>query len=88
MNETLLAETLGEDTTTQLWRDGAGRLRLYVMALPEGGGERTPPWESPRVYQEFTPDEAEARRFYAGGLAKRYVGEAQAFPPAQPDPTT
>ena len=39
MNEELLAETLGEDTTTQLYRDGEGVFPIRVMALPEGGGE-------------------------------------------------
>ena len=40
MNELLLSETLGADTTTQLYRDAEGGYRVRVMELPEGGGEK------------------------------------------------
>lgn len=83
---TLLAETPGEDTTSQLWRQGGprgkGEFRMVVMALPEGGAEaRAPlqPGDSPRVWLDRPVQEDEARRFFAQASSTRYVEEAQAF---------
>ncbi len=79
MNEVLLCETLGEDTTTQLWRDGDGGYFVRVMALPEDGGEQLPAHRSPLVYQQQPVVEWEARMIFGGSHAQRYVEAEQAF---------
>ena len=80
MNELLLAETLGHDTTTQLYRDEEGLYRMRVMALPEGGRERTLPSQSPKVFQDELVTLEEARTLFGISTAKRYV---EAFPEGQ-----
>ncbi|HKI98219.1 MAG TPA: hypothetical protein VKB51_07085 [bacterium] len=82
MNETLLSETLGEDTTTQLYRDAEGGYRVCVMALPEDGGEQVPPARSPHVFQHQPVAREEAHALYRSSAAQRYVEEAEAFPGA------
>ena len=76
MNEELLAETLGEDTTTQLYREateGSVGYRIRVMALPGEGGERVPPSQSPHVFDDRPADAEEARALFGGPGATRYV---------------
>ncbi len=80
MNETLLAETLGEDTTTQLYKDGDGGFHIRVMALPEPGAECARASDSPEVFHDQPVSEEEARTLYRAAAARRYVEEAQAFP--------
>ncbi len=80
MNERLLAETLGQDTTTQLWGDGEGGYRVRVMALPEGGAERANPVHSPRIFQDQPVSIAEARALFGASAARRYAEAGEAFP--------
>ncbi|MEE8434246.1 MAG: hypothetical protein V3S64_05605 [bacterium] len=80
MNETLLAETLGEDTTTQLYRDGEGVFHIRVMALPEGGGEKSQAADSPRIFQDQPVDGDTARSLFNAAGAKRHVEAETAFP--------
>ena len=80
MNELLLSETLGEDTTTQLYRDGEGGYRVRVMALPEGGGEKLAASRSPHVYTDQPVALEEARALYRAAAARRHVDAARAFP--------
>jgi hypothetical protein len=80
MNETLLSETLGEDTSTQLYRDGEGAWRVRVLALPEGGGEKLAPARAVRVFVDQPVGEAEARALFRASAAKRYVEAGAAFP--------
>ena len=82
MNETLLSETLGEDTTTQLYRDAEGVYRVCVMALPEDGGEKVARAKSPHVFQYQPVVPEEARALFRSSAAQRYVEEAEAFPGA------
>ena len=82
MNELLLSESLGEDTTTQLYRDAEGAYRVRVMALPEGGGERTAASQSPRVFQDRPVGAEQARALFGVSSAQRYVDAATAFPGA------
>jgi len=84
MNEVLLSETLGEDTTTQVYRDAEGDYRVRVMALPADGGEALPASASPRIFQDNPVSEAEARALYGVSAAKRYVEADEAF--AAPGP--
>jgi len=80
MNEVLLSETLGEDTTTQLYRDPAGDYRIRVMVLPADGGEQVPAHSSPHVFHDRAVGAEEARAFYGASAAKRHVPAEQAFP--------
>ena len=80
MNETLLAETLGEDTTTQLYRDVEGGFHIRVMALPEGGGEKTLAADSPRVFQDKPVAEDIARSLFNAAGATHHVEAEAAFP--------
>jgi hypothetical protein len=83
MNDLLLSETLGEDTTTQLYRDAEGGYHVRVMALPgEGGGEKLATSHSPRIYTDQPVGLEEARALYRAAAAKRHVDAAQAFPGA------
>ena len=77
MNEELLAETLGEDTTTQLYRDGEGEFHIRVMALPSEGGEQVPASGSPYVFQDSPVTLQVARALWDAAAAKRY---AEHFP--------
>ena len=79
MNEVLLSEALGEDTTTQLYRDADGGYRVRVMALPPDGGERTPASASPRVWRDDAVPAAEARALFGAPAAQRYVAAEVAF---------
>lgn len=80
MNEELLAETLGEDTTTQLYRDGEGVLHIRVMALPQGGGEKTQAADSPCIFQDQPVSEDIARSLFNAAGAKHHVEAEAAFP--------
>ena len=84
--DALLAETPGEDTTSQLWRGAHGEYRMVVMALPaEGGqvaaaeGEAVGPDQSPRVFLNQAVDKEEALRFFSQAGAHRHVEKAEAF---------
>lgn len=79
MHEELLAETLGEDTTTQLYRDAEGKFRVRIMALPDEGGEKITPGQSPHIFHDCPLDLAEARVLYSSPAAIRHV---EAFPEA------
>ncbi len=79
MHEELLAETLGEDTTTQLYRDAEGNFRVRIMALPDEGGEKITPVQSPHIFHDCPLDLAEARALYSSPSATRHV---EAFPEA------
>jgi hypothetical protein len=80
MNEELLAETLGEDTTTQLYRDGEGGYHIRVMALPPDGGGKLPAGLSPQVFQDRPVPLEVARTLFRAAAAKRYVEAEAAFP--------
>ncbi|MCH8074576.1 MAG: hypothetical protein IIC13_10395 [SAR324 cluster bacterium] len=80
MNEELLAETLGEDTTTQLYRDGEGVFHIRVMALPEGGGEQAQAADSPRIFQDTPVTGDDARSLFNAAGVKRHVEAEAAFP--------
>jgi hypothetical protein len=80
MNETLLAETLGEDTTTQLYRDAEGSYRVRVMALPADGGEKLAARQSPHVFQDRPVGAEQARALFRASAARRYVEAEAAFP--------
>ncbi len=80
MQEELLAETMGEDTTTQLYRDTEGAFRVRIMALPEEGGERVTPAQSPHVFHDCPLDIEEAHALYSSPAATRHVA---AFPEAE-----
>ena len=80
MNETLLAETLGEDTTTQLYQDDEGVFHIRVMALPEGGGEKSQASDSPYIFQDTPVTEDDARLLFDAAGAKRHVEAEVAFP--------
>jgi hypothetical protein len=82
MNEVLLAETIGRDTASQVWRDEAGAYRIRVLALPEEGAERVSPTQSPHVFKEWTVGAEEAQRLFQASSAKRYVAREEAFPKA------
>jgi hypothetical protein len=79
MIEVLLSETLGEDTTTQLYRDGDGGYRVRVMALPAECGEKTPADKAPRIFQDQPVGEQEARALFRASAAQRYVEADAAF---------
>lgn len=83
MNELLLSETLGEDTTTQLYQDADGGYHVRVMSLPEGGGEKLPASKAVRVFNDQPVSEAEARALYGAAASQRYVDEAASFPAAK-----
>ncbi len=80
MQEELLAETLGEDTTTQLYRDAEGKFRVRIMALPDEGGEKITPVQSPHVFHDCLLDSEEARALYFSPAATRHV---EPFPEAE-----
>ena len=80
MDEELLAETLGEDTTTQLYRDSGGAFRVRIMALPEEGGEKITPTQSPHVFHDCPLGSEEARALYSAAAAIHHV---EAFPEAE-----
>lgn len=79
MNEQLLAETLGEDTTTQLYRDAEGGFHIRVMAQPEGGEAQTPPSHSPQIFQDKPVPEETAKLLFNAPAAKRYVEAGSIF---------
>jgi len=80
MNEVLLAETLGEDTTTQLYRDADGHYHVRVMALPAEGGGKVPAHQSPHVFQDRPVSQEEAQALFRASAAQRYVEADAAFP--------
>lgn len=80
MNELLLCETLGEDCTTQLYRDEEGGYHVRVMSLPEGGGEKLPVSRAVRVFSDQPVGLEEARALFGASAAQRYVDEAESFP--------
>jgi hypothetical protein len=82
MHETLLCESLGEDTTTQLYRDADGGYHVRVMSLPEGGGEKLPASRAARVFTDQPVSAEEARALFGASAAQRYVEATQAFPGA------
>lgn len=73
MSETLLAETLGEDTTTQLYRDTSGALRIRMMVLPEEGREKVPSSRSPHIFDDRPVNAERAQALFSGAGATRYV---------------
>ena len=77
MHEELLAETLGEDTTTQLYQDAEGAFRVRIMALPAEGGEKLNPAQSPHVFHDCPLGIEEARALYSAAAAIHHV---EAFP--------
>ena len=79
MNEVLLSEALGEDTTTQLYRDAEGGYHVRVMAQPSDGGERLPASGSPRIWRDDAVSAKEARALYDAAAAQRYVEAEVAF---------
>ena len=74
----LLAETPGEDTTSQLWRGTRGEYRMVVMALP-AEGETGAPDQSPRVFLNQAVEIEAAQRFFSQAGATRHVEESEAF---------
>jgi hypothetical protein len=83
MNEELLAETLGEDTTSQLYRDAEGGYHIRVMALPREGGEKVSAGHSPQVFQDRPVTVEVARALFGAAAAKRYTEQQAAFPPGR-----
>ena len=79
-NQVLLSETIGGDTASQVYRDASGAHLLVILALPEGGGEKTLPEHSPRVWQRRPIGKEEALAHYQAAAAVRHVPLAAAFP--------
>jgi len=77
---TLISETEGEDTTSQLWRDAGGGYHVRIQTKPPEGGDDAGAAQPVRIFHEQAVSSAEARLLYATGSATRHLGEDQAFP--------
>ncbi len=80
MSLTLLAETLGEDTATQLLLDGDGAYHVRILRPREPGKERTRADQAVHVYHQQRVEREEAEALFHASAARRHVEEGTAFP--------
>ncbi len=80
MSLTLLSETIGEDTATQLLLDAEGGYHVRILRPTEPGQARAGAAQTAHLYHQQRVEREEAEALYHAASAQRHVGQGVAFP--------